>query len=114
VSTDEAGDAVRALLEQLGPDAAEQLAQAQARVAWDEVAVAAGLQRETLRSRLINVRDGVARVEASEAILAQELRLRADALVWALNRQMSGRPGATIEVRRLAISVGPWRRAADL
>lgn len=114
MSPDEAGEAVRALLGQLGPDAVEQLAQAQARVAWAEVTAAAGLQRGTLGSRLLAVRDGVARVEASEAILAQELRLRADALVWALNRQMRGRPGATIEVRRLAISVGPWRGSSDL
>jgi hypothetical protein len=45
-------------------------------------------------------------VEASESILAQELTLRADALVAGVNRRLQGRPGATIELRRLAISVG--------
>jgi hypothetical protein len=63
-----------------------------------------------LHEQLLKV-DGTARVDASESILAQELRLRADALLHAVNRRMRGRPGATIELRRLVISVG--RRGAD-
>ena len=33
-------------------------------------------------------------------MLAQELTLRADALTWAVNERMRGRPGATIVLRR--------------
>lgn len=96
----------RALLQCAGPAAAEQLALAQARLAWQEVTEAAGLARGGLSARLARVEGGTGHVEASEAILAQELRLRADALVWALNERMRGRPGATIVLRRLAVSVG--------
>lgn len=104
---EEAGSALhRTLIEGLGPDAPRQLALAQVRLAWHEVVVAGGLEQGTLSSRLVDVNDaGVARVEASESILAQELTLRADALVWAVNRQMDGRPGATIRLGRLAVSV---------
>ena len=49
---------------------------------------------------------GTAHVAASDPILAQELTLRAEGLVWAVNQRMRGRPGATIELRRLAVSVG--------
>ena len=105
--TEEAGEAVRrTLLDGLGPDAAEQLALAQARLAWHEVVVEAGLEQGPMTSRLVEVVNGTARVEASEAILGQELTLRADALAWAVNRRMRGRPGATIELRRVAVSVG--------
>jgi hypothetical protein len=105
---EEAGAAMhRIVLEGLGPDAPRQLALAQARVAWHEVVVAAGLEQAPLTSRLLDVGDdGVARIEASESILAQALTLRSEALAWAVNRQMAGRPGATIELRRLAVSVG--------
>ncbi|HET8586854.1 MAG TPA: hypothetical protein VFM74_03170 [Candidatus Limnocylindria bacterium] len=105
---EEAGIALhRTLLDGLGPDAPRQLALAQARLAWREVVTAAGLEQATLSSRLVDVNDqGVARVEASESILAQELTLRGEALVWAVNRQMAGRPGATIELRSLAVSAG--------
>jgi hypothetical protein len=96
----------RALLRCIGPEAAEQLAQAQARLAWAEAVEGAGLEREPLHSRLLRVSNGVAYVEASEPILAQELTLRADALIWATNRAMNGRPGATMVLRRLAVSVG--------
>ncbi len=107
MSGEEAGDAVeRALIAQLGPDAVRQLALAQVRLAWDESVTAAGLKQGGLSSRLVDVTDGTARVEASEAILAQELTLRAEALVWAVNQRMRGRPGATIELHRLAVSVG--------
>jgi hypothetical protein len=90
----------------MGPGAAEQLALAQVRVAWAEVAADAGLEREPLTSRVTRVTGGTAHVEASDAILAQELNLRAEGLVWAVNQRMRGRPGATIELRRLAVSVG--------
>ena len=66
----------------------------------------ARLERGPLSSRVVRVTGGTAHVEASEAMLAQELGLRADALVWAVNARMKGRPGATIELRRVAVSVG--------
>lgn len=104
---EEAASAVqRALLSCVGPGAAEQIAQAQARLAWAEVVAAAGLERGGMESRLIRVRNGIADVEASEPILAQELALRADALVHGVNVRMAGRPGATIVLARLAVSVG--------
>jgi hypothetical protein len=90
----------------MGPGAAEQLALAQVRLAWAEVMHDAHLDRGPLTSRVARVTGGTAHVEASDAILAQELTLRADALVWAANARMKGRPGATIELRRVAVSVG--------
>ena len=106
-STEEAASAVqRALLNCIGPGAAEEIALAQARLAWQEVTGDAGLSRGPMFSRLVSVVNGIARVEASEAILAGELRLRADALAWALNQRMAGRPGATIRVRGMTIVVG--------
>jgi len=103
----EAGAAVqRALAECMGPGAADQLALAQVRLAWTEVMEEARLDRGPLSSRVVRVTGGTAHVEASDAILAQELGLRGDALVWAVNARMKGRPGATIELRRVAVSVG--------
>jgi hypothetical protein len=99
----------RALLACMGPAAAEQLATAQLRLAWQETVAAAGLDRGGLSSRLVGHSNGVGRVEASESILAQELTLRAEALVQAVNERLRGRPGATIELRRLVISVGRGR-----
>ena len=108
---EEAGAAVqRALTECMGPGAAEQLALAQVRLAWSEVMADARLERGPLSSRVARVTGGTAHVEASDPILAQELTLRADGLVWSVNRRMTGRPGATIELRRLAVSVGPGIR----
>ena len=102
-----AGAAVqRALADCMGPGAADQLALAQVRLAWAEVTEEARLERGPLSSRVIRVTGGTAHVEASDAILAQELGLRADALVWAVNARMKGRPGATIELRGVAVSVG--------
>jgi hypothetical protein len=112
---EEAGAAVqRALLACMGPGAAEALALAQARLAWQETVAFAGLARGTLTSRLVAVSGGTARVEASEPILAQELTLRAEALTHAVNDLMRGRPGATIVLRGLAISVGHGRRERSL
>jgi len=112
---EEAGAAVqRALLACMGPGAAEALALAQARLAWQETVASAGLARGTLTSRLIGVSGGTARVEASEPILAQELTLRAEALTHAVNERMRGRPGATIVLRGLAISVGHGRGERSL
>jgi hypothetical protein len=109
-NAEEAAVAVqRALLACMGPAAAEQLAMAQLRLAWQETVADAGLTRGGLNSRLVRQANGVGHVEASEAILAQELTLRSDALVPAVNRRQRGRPGATIELRRLAISVGRGR-----
>ena len=113
--SEEAAVAVqRALLACMGPAAAEQLATAQLRLAWQETVEAAGLTRGTLTSRLVGHSNGVGRVEASEPILAQELTLRAEALVYGVNQRLRGRPGATIELRRLAISVGRGGRERSL
>jgi hypothetical protein len=112
----EEGGAVigRTVLAGMGPGAAEQLALAQVRVAWDEAVAAAGLDRGGMSSRVTAVRDGEAHVEASEGILAQELTLRADALIWTVNQRMHGRPGATIVLSRLAVSVGRSRGPSSL
>jgi Dna[CI] antecedent, DciA len=106
-STEEAAAAVqRALLTCIGPAAAEQIALAQARLAWQEIVDEAGLSRGPMHSRLVGLRNGTAQIEASEAILAGELRLRADALAWSVNQRMDGRPGATSRIRDLTIVVG--------
>lgn len=104
----------RALLNCIGPAAAAELAMAQARLAWQETTEAAGLSRSGMASRLVRVTNGTGHVEASEAILAQEITLRADALLHAANARMRGRPGATIELRRLVISVGRPRPGPSL
>ncbi len=104
---EEAGAAVqRALSASMGPGAAEQLALAQVRVAWTEVMTEARLERGPLSSRVTRVTGGTAHVAASDPMLAQELSLRSEALVWAVNQRMKGRPGATIVLRTLAVSVG--------
>ena len=93
-SVEEAAAALqRALLACIGPGAAEQIALAQARLAWQEVAHDAGLTRGPMSSRLVRISNGTARIETGESMLAGELRLRADALASALNRRMEGRPG---------------------
>jgi hypothetical protein len=89
-----------------GPGAAAQLAQAQVRVAWAEVMESARLARAPLWSEVTRVTGGTAHVEASDAMLAQELTLRSEAIVWAVNDRMKGRPGATIVLHGLAVSVG--------
>lgn len=104
---EEAGAAVRrALAASMGESADEQLALAQVRVAWTEVAREARLERGPLTSRVLRVTGGTAHVEASDPILAQELGLRHEALIWAVNERMRGRPGATIVLIGLAVSVG--------
>jgi len=104
---EEAGAAVqRALAACMGPGAAEQLALAQVRLAWTEVVTDARLERGPLSSRVTRVVAGTAHVAASDPMLAQELNLRSEALVWAVNDRMRGRPGATISVIALAVSVG--------
>lgn len=106
-SREEAGAALqRALAECMGPGAAEQLALAQVRVAWAEVVTEARLERGPLSSRVTRVTGGTAHVQASDAMLAQELSLRSEALLWAVNERMRGRPGATIVLRGMAVSVG--------
>ncbi|MBA3740341.1 MAG: hypothetical protein H0W98_04235, partial [Chloroflexi bacterium] len=59
-----------------------------------------------LTSRVRRVTGGTAHVEASDPMLAQELKLRGDALTWAVNQRMQGRPGATIVLIGMAVSVG--------
>jgi hypothetical protein len=106
MSGEEAGAALRrALVTSMGTDAGEQLAVAQVRVALEETLSAAKLSRPGMKARLVGVRGGIGQVEASEAILAQELRLRAGPLVRAVNERMAGRPGATIQLRGLTVSV---------
>ncbi len=104
---EEAGAAVqRALTACMGPAAAEQLAVAQVRLAWAETMTESRLERGPLTSRVRRVTGGTAHVEASDPMLAQELSLRAEALVWSVNQRMRGRPGATIVLIGLAVSVG--------
>ena len=104
---EEAGAAVRrALTASMGPAAAEQLALAQVRLAWAEVVAEARLERGPLTSRVRRVTGGTAHVEASDPMLAQELNLRGEALTWAVNERMRGRPGATIVLIGMAVSVG--------
>lgn len=115
MSREEAGAEVqRAMLACLNPAEAEQLALAQARLAWEETVAEAGLAAGGMRSRIVGVVNGTAHVAASEPILAQELGLRRNALVHGVNRRMRGRPGATIELRGLAISVGSRGFERDL
>ncbi|HEY8170127.1 MAG TPA: DciA family protein [Candidatus Limnocylindria bacterium] len=112
---EEAGAAVqRALVACMGPAAAGQLALAQVRLAWAEVMADGHLERDPFHSRITRVTGGTAHVEASDPMLAQELTLRADALVWSVNARMKGRPGATIELRRVAVSVGRAEPGASI
>ncbi len=107
-STEEAASAVqRALLQCVGPGAAEQLALAQMRLAWLETVGDAGLAPEGMWSRVQAVGNGVATVVASEPILAAELKLRGDQLVRAVNERQRGRPGAVYELRSITVSVRP-------
>jgi hypothetical protein len=113
-NTEEAAVAVqRALLQCVGPGAAEQLALAQARLAWQEAVGDAGLVPEGMWSRLTVVSNGVATIIASDPMLAAELKLRADRLVAAVNERQRGRPGALYELRSLAVSVRPGATAPD-
>jgi hypothetical protein len=110
-----AGAAVqRALVACMGPAAGEQLALAQVRLAWAEVVAEARLERGPLTSRVRRVTGGTAHVEASDPMLAQELKLRGDALVWAVNQRMRSRPGATIVLIGMAVSVGRAGRDRSL
>ncbi len=112
---EEAGAAVqRALIACMGPGAAEQLALAQVRLAWAEVVAESRLERGPLTSAVRRVTGGTAHVEASDSMLAQELTLRADALTWAVNERMRGRPGATIVLIGLAVSVGRPERGRSV
>ncbi|MGH2463814.1 MAG: hypothetical protein ACRDFZ_09420 [Candidatus Limnocylindria bacterium] len=108
LTTEEAVSAVqRALLQCIGPGAAEQLALAQARLAWLEAVADAGLAPEGMWSRLVSVTNGVATVVTPEPILAAELKLRGDRLAEAVNERQRGRPGALFQVRSLAVVVRP-------
>ena len=94
----------RALLTCIGPGAAEAIALAQARLAWQETISAAGLDRLGMSSRLLRVRNGTAEVDASESILGQELTLRAEGLLASANARMRDRPGAHLVLHRLVVS----------
>jgi hypothetical protein len=111
-TSEEAASAVqRALLQCVGPGAAEQLALAQARLAWLEAVGDAGLAPDGMWSRVITISNGVAAVVASEPILAAELKLRGDQLVRAVNDRQRGRPGALYELRTITVSVRPGASA---
>ena len=113
-TTEEAASAVqRALLQCVGPGAADQLAQAQARLAWLEAVSDAGLHQEGMWSRLLNVSNGEASVVASDPMLAAELKLRGPQLVAAVNERQAGRPGALYRVRALSVSVRPGSPEPD-
>jgi predicted nucleic acid-binding Zn ribbon protein len=113
-NTEEAAFAVqRALLQCVGPGAAEQLALAQARLAWLETVGEAGLAPTGMSSRLTAVTNGVATIVASEPMLAAELKLRTDQLVAAVNARQRGRPGALYELRGLMVSIRPGDPGPD-
>jgi hypothetical protein len=107
-TTEEAVSAVqRALLQCVGPGAAEELALAQARLAWLETVAEAGLSPEGMWSRLLSVNNGVATVVTAEPILAAELKLRGDRLAHAVNERQRGRPGALFQVRGITVVLRP-------
>lgn len=107
-TTEEAVSAVqRALLQCVGPGAAEELALAQARLAWLEAVTEAGLAPEGMWSRLLNVSNGVATVVTAEPILAAELKLRGERLAQAVNERQHGRPGALFELRGITVVLRP-------
>jgi hypothetical protein len=107
-TTEEAVSAVqRALLQCVGPGAAEELGLAQARLAWLETVNEAGLAPEGMWSRLVSVNNGVATVVTAEPILAAELKLRGDRLVRAVNECQRGRPGALFQLRGLTVVLRP-------
>jgi hypothetical protein len=113
-NTEEAAIAVqRALLQCVGPGAAEQLALAQARLAWLETVGEAGLTHAGMWSRLTAIDNGVATIVASEPMLAAELKLRSDHLVAAVNARQRGRPGALYELRGLTVSIRPGDPGPD-
>jgi hypothetical protein len=110
-TTEEAVSAVqRALLQCVGPGAAEELALAQARLAWLETVTEAGLAPEGMWSRLVSVNNGVATVVTAEPILAAELKLRGDLLAQAVNERQRGRPGALFQVRSITVALRPGAR----
>lgn len=97
----------RALLQCVGPGAAEELALAQARLAWLEAVTQAGLAPEGMWSRLVSVNNGVATVVTAEPILAAELKLRGDRLAQAVNERQRGRPGALFQVQSIRVTLRP-------
>ena len=103
-------DAVGSLIEaalrrQLGSEAADALARAQARPAWQEVIADLGLGGGGLFSRLMALREGIADVDASDGMLAQELTLRRDRLLRDLNARLRRRPGAGPPIRAIRVAV---------
>lgn len=113
-TTEEAASAVqRALLQCVGPGAAEQLALAQVRLAWVETATAEGLHHPGMWSRLTAYGNGVATITASDPLLAAELNLRAEHLAGEVNRRQDGRPGALYRIRSLAVLVRPGLSERD-
>lgn len=100
----------QALQDQLGGDAPERLAAAQAGIAWGEVLLDEfGHVQPAPGSRLVSVSRGVARVEVADGMLAQELMLRRPRLLRGLNRRLHDRPGGGPPIVELRVSVN--RRA---
>lgn len=88
----------------------DRLAAAQARIAWAEVMVDQfGHVQPAPGIPLVGISGGVARVQAPDGMLAQELTLRKPGLLRELNRRLIGRPGAGAPVVDLRVTVG--RRA---
>ena len=96
----------QALSDQLGGDAAQHLAAAQARIAWGEVLLDEfGHVQPTPGSALVSLARGVARIEAPDSMLAQELTLRRERLLRGLNRRLHERPGGGPPIVELRVAV---------
>ena len=94
-----------ALREQLGVEAPDRLAAAQARIAWDEVVVEELGLIDGMTSALVGLNHGVGSVEASDAMLAQELSLRKPGLLRRLNARLRDRPASGAPVVELRVRV---------
>ena len=96
----------QALADQLGGGGADRLAAAQARIAWGEVLLDEfGHVQPTPGSSLVSLERGIARVEAPDSMLAQELTLRRDRILRGLNRRLHERPGGGPPIVDLRVSV---------
>jgi hypothetical protein len=103
-------DAVRrALGIERGSEAQARLLRAQVELAWDEVARTAGLEIAAA-GRVIGLERGVVGIAAGDAVMAQELRLRADRLLRAVNVRLAGRAGVQIPLGGLRVTVMRDRR----
>jgi hypothetical protein len=103
-------DAVRrALGIERGSEAHARLLRAQVELAWNEVARTAGLEIAAA-GRVIGLQRSVVAIAAADPLMAQELRLRADRLLRALNVRLAGRAGVQAPLSELRVSVMRDRR----